>query len=185
VKIPLVIRLLALLTLAWRLIIMAKKENPVELKPSFSLLDLPKAEPLKLNKSQRTFEGTKALYRNNIRGYETDNQTNMLIYLFVLVSKEVKKAGIFRFIWYKPEYTLAFYQSLSLIAYTEPKLAFEKILNKINSPAFTSYTEQNVLPKTEDFIVEGNTDRALFEAFDAVFKSEIYLKNILLHASKA
>jgi hypothetical protein len=184
-KIPLVIRLLALLTLAWRLIIIAKKENPVELKPSFSLLDLPKGEPLKLNKSQRTFEGTKSIYRNTIRGNETDNQTNMLIYLFILISKDVKKAGIFRFIWHKPEYTLAFYQSLSLIAYTEPKLVFEKILNKINSTAFTSYTEQDILPKTEDFIVEGNIDKALFDAFDAVFKTEIYLKNILLHASKA
>jgi hypothetical protein len=184
-KIPLTIRLLALITLAWRLIIMSKKENPLVLKPSFSIFDLPKTEPLKLNRSQRTFEGVKALYRNTFRGHETDNQTNMLIYLFILVSKEVKKAGIFRFIWYKPEYTFAFYQSLELINYTESKICYEKILNKINPKAYLDFIETKETPKTEDFIVEGNMDKTLFEEFDSIFEIDIYLKKILLYVSKA
>jgi hypothetical protein len=183
-KIPLIIRILALITMAWRLIIIAKKENPLVLKPSLNLLDLPKSEPLLLAKNQRTLESVKAYYRGTVRGQETDNQTNMLIYLLVLVNKDLKKGGIFRFIWYKPEFTFAFFQSLNVIDYPECKTIFEQILSKINPKAMELYAENTEAPNTEDFIVDGNMDKTLFEEFDDKFKIDIYLKKIMLYVSK-
>ncbi len=176
--IPLSIRLIALITLAWRLIIMAKKPNPLELKPRINLENIPLKKAVYLIDETINTDAIKNIYREKVRTYESDSQENMLIFLFISIEKEYRKAGIFRFLWFQPSHTQALYQSFVKTQYTEAQWALKDILMAINQDACTAFETENNTPETDDFMPEGGMSKDLFEAFDRVFDLEVYLKKI-------
>ena len=176
--VPLSIRLIALLALAWRLIILAKKPNPLSPKVSVDLNNIPKCTAVYLSDAIASKESLKQLYRDKIRGYEMDSQENMLAYIFTLLEKEYRQKGIFRFLWFKPTYTLALYQALKLIEYQEALVLFSNILKVINPIAFQNIENEEIDINSDDFIPDGQMDKEVFETFDRIFDLEIFAQKI-------
>jgi hypothetical protein len=183
-KVPLALRLLVLLALAWKLIVMAKNKNPLELEKAINLAAYEKSATIIIPQENRSLEGIKVFYRNTIRQKETENEGYMLISIFINLEKELKKAGIFRFFWHKPALVMAFYQSLEIVNYSEAKLAYAEILMKVNKKAFEAFENNSFFPKTEDFVVEGNTEKGVFDAFDLQFDLMKYLAKIIKYVGQ-
>ncbi len=183
--IPLSIRLLALIALAWRLIIMAKKPNPLTLNSNMNFDSIEQTAAQHIHPEPYSRDEIKRLYREKIIGLEEINQENMLVYLYICIEKEYRKAGVYRFLWFKPAYATAFYQALKAVNYEEAQTLYAAILKAINPEKFNDFENKSSTVSSEDFIPHGHMETLTFETFDKVFDLDIFLQKIQTYVCKS
>jgi hypothetical protein len=165
--IPLEIRLLLLLVLAWRLTLISKKKNPLILPELLNFNAFHKGDIVAFD-SEPDLETLKRISRRLKADTNQRTKRSLALELFLLLEKNQSKRGIYYIFWHKTDYVMAYYQYFKEISYTEPASLFEKILMFVNPQVFEKLQDNEAL-ETAHFQVHGDTNMQVFTAFDESF----------------
>lgn len=175
-KVPLILRLLMLLALAWSLLKSNKKT--IKFKPIiYELLHEKFSRKLnfKLKTDIKATELIKRLYRDEVRNKTDLSKEQFIIYLCYELEKKLKKGGIFDFIWHSNSLTIALYQSFEVLKLDVFQSSYKEILELINNEESKKSKDY----KNDAFILLGEQERTRFDKFDQIFDIEIYANSVL------
>lgn len=177
-KVPLILRLLMLLALAWALFKSNKKT--VKFKPTiYEKLHgkISRKLNFKIQIDIKATEQIKRLFRDEVRN-KTDLSTEQyLVFLCYELEKKLKKGSLFDFVWHSNSLIIALYQSFELLNLDIYRLNLKEILNSINLKESENLNQ--IFIKNDAFTIYGEQDKTTFEKFDQVFDIEIFANSVL------
>ncbi len=152
-KTPLFFKLLLLLALGLRLLYAGRKKRSEIPKSYISLKDYvyePIIQPKELNNHDSTLNQIKMVYRKSDRGNLSSKQ-ELIIFLAAELEKAKRKGNLFRFIWHKNEYVIAFYESLIELqmlqeAHLQARAIEEYTLQKIGDLPAQTFEPESLFP---------------------------------------
>jgi len=170
-RVPLEFRLLLLAALGLRLLVSARKYRKTTEKKFESFLELPDFQHSDTNEDYINLVlNHKYIFRNVVRGKESENRFYFLIFLIQKLEKSISKGGIYRFFWFDAHLVPALYESLIFLEMEEEKEKFGEILKHISPDEFTELKNRNYSNITaHTFQVDGDAQSDFFEGFDKVF----------------
>lgn len=179
-RVPLEFRLLLLAALGLRLLVSARKYGRTDNKKIDSFLELPDFQPSDKNQDfNNLVTNHKYIYRNIVRGKESENRLYFLIFLAQKLEKSISKGGIYRFFWFDAHLVPAFFESLIFLEMKAESERFGEIMKHISPVAFNELKKGNYSSiNSHTFQVEGNAQSDYFEVFDQEFNLEKFIASI-------
>ncbi|WP_304235061.1 hypothetical protein [Jiulongibacter sediminis] len=168
-KTPLFFKLLLMLAIGLRLIYAARKSKKTETKPYQSLTDYPSRpfqSPEGLDQNYCPGEQLKYIYRKSVRG-SMDSRLKVMIFLAIELEKSNQKGSLYRFLWYRNEWTYVFYQALIAVNFTEWAHQLSEAMEELTGYNFQNINIQATQP--ESLFPNAQIDSEKWKTFNRSF----------------